>query len=1029
MKNLLSLFFYVALPVFCLGQTLSSTRSANWKQAGLREVPTVYTDTITFLGDATGATDVSSQLQNILDNLSQPTLVQFPAGTFLFQQQISMPSQVLIKGLGADATTFNFDLGGASQSCFFTQGSRIPADFDKTIASVSKGDFTLTQTAPIYGGLAVGDYIQLIQDDTRLTNNQTKYTGQISKIASLTATTITLESAVRLNYAALYNPRFAHINQPKKEVGFECFTINRLDAVSNTSSINEVAKFRFDYSVNCWIKGVRSFKCNGAHVRMAQCANMLVAGNYFNDAFAYGTGGQAYGINLLLATSECRIENNIFENLRHSMLVHYGANANVFAYNYSFNTKDEFGPGSEDLVCHGNYPYLNLFEGNVAEWASVDNAAGRNGPYNTFFRNRLTRVNKTVVFFTQSVNGFWISNAASDSQNVLGNHTPGAPGQLQATGHQIEFNSWQSSSGSLEQSLGYDQKPDFFGQSTAWGSIGYPNFSVSTNPAADRVSSSNLFLTSCGTNTLTNGSWSAGTPGASGSEQLDLVVDTGEQWQLSSLVKARSLTLRPTATVDFQVTPNFTDSVYLEADTLLGYSMAIGNPGAPVVYEQIIKEPGWHYLASPVSGAQVNQLGQELVLNFSSQGPACNIYTWQPNSPVAQWQAVNAGTQNLDQTALNLYVADNFVPSGAGINQDGKLPVKIRFRGSANHGSTPGPVLGLGASSHTTGIDAVGWNLIPNPYSSSIDLNAVFSSLPAGYQPAAHIWNAATQTFEVRTKNLLMPGNPAAIAPAQAFFVKLDPGASPGAGFYDFTESDRTLSKSPVFRKTQNYRATLVLESAQGAQQLHLNFGAEGKWQMTGQDVSRFNLPGAQPKIGQWGVLKNQSGKERLLALANYPPPVAGMQLPLRFSLPASATYGFKADALELPEGLALFLWDKETGFRYGLSQQESAVLSLLENPDAGRFALVVAEAVVRDVSQASSFYVKQGRLYAHYPLTGIGSAQLALRDLQGRLIFETEVFSPAGIKGWPLPNLASGIYLIHEQINGKSKTQKVLLP
>jgi hypothetical protein len=40
------------------------------------------------------------------------------------------------------------------------------------------------------------------------------------------------------------------------------------------------------------------------------------------------------------------------------------------------------------MVLHGNYPFANLFEGNINQNTVIDNSHGKNGPYNTFFRNR-----------------------------------------------------------------------------------------------------------------------------------------------------------------------------------------------------------------------------------------------------------------------------------------------------------------------------------------------------------------------------------------------------------------------------------------------------------------------------------------------------------------------------------------------------------------------------------------------------------------------------------------------------------------
>jgi Secretion system C-terminal sorting domain len=90
------------------------------------------------------------------------------------------------------------------------------------------------------------------------------------------------------------------------------------------------------------------------------------------------------------SSSENLAENNIFEHLRHSMLIQSAANGNVFGYNYS---KDPFwvssiSNGAGDLTLHGNFPFCNLFEGNVGNNIVVDDSHALNGPNNIFFRNR-----------------------------------------------------------------------------------------------------------------------------------------------------------------------------------------------------------------------------------------------------------------------------------------------------------------------------------------------------------------------------------------------------------------------------------------------------------------------------------------------------------------------------------------------------------------------------------------------------------------------------------------------------------------
>lgn len=74
------------------------------------------------------------------------------------------------------------------------------------------------------------------------------------------------------------------------------------------------------------------------------------------------------------------------------MLLQAGAQANVLAYNYSREPYWTQGgmpvDAAGDLVLHGNYSFLNLFEGNIVQNIVIDASHGKNGPHNYFLRNR-----------------------------------------------------------------------------------------------------------------------------------------------------------------------------------------------------------------------------------------------------------------------------------------------------------------------------------------------------------------------------------------------------------------------------------------------------------------------------------------------------------------------------------------------------------------------------------------------------------------------------------------------------------------
>ncbi len=170
-------------------------------------------------------------------------------------------------------------------------------------------------------------------------------------------------------------------------VGIECLKIKRMDV---DLTANQTSNIFFNYAAFCWVKGIESDSANFAHISILNSSNIEVTGSYFHGAFSYGGGGVGYGVVCHLTTGDCLIENNIFKHLRHAMLLQAGTNGNIYAYNYSLQQQRTELPSDAagDIVLHGNYPYANLFEGNIAQNIGGDASHGINGPANVFFRNR-----------------------------------------------------------------------------------------------------------------------------------------------------------------------------------------------------------------------------------------------------------------------------------------------------------------------------------------------------------------------------------------------------------------------------------------------------------------------------------------------------------------------------------------------------------------------------------------------------------------------------------------------------------------
>jgi len=488
----LSCFFLLYNSIFSQTQTLESDRSVNWSLSGFRGTipsPSNEINIEDFGGIGDSIFDNSTAFQSALNSLNgNPGVIIFPTGNYFFTTRIDLTDGIVLRGAGSDSTTLRFDLGGSNNLInVFGSVSDTTRSF---LEDANQGDtqISIQNTA----GLLPGDYIRIAQVDTALVTSSWAVgrVGQIIKIEEVdNANTLTLASDLRKSYILAEKPTIRKINVVKN-VGIECLKLTRVDETNprQTSSV------RFHLAAQCWITGIESDICNFAHVTINASTNITVSGSYFHHAFNYGGGGRAYGVMIQQTGNESRVENNIFEHLRHSMIVQSGANRNVFGYNYSI---DPFWTGTSfpdnaagDMVCHGNYTYANLFESNIAQQAVVDGSHGQNGPFNTFFRSR------------EDLYGIFVTDTASHSQNFIGNEITKEPDAsseflgsyfLLATDHFEHGNNIRGTilptgTNSLSDDSYYQTgAPEFYPLGYPFPSIGIPNpIGSGSIPARDR---------------------------------------------------------------------------------------------------------------------------------------------------------------------------------------------------------------------------------------------------------------------------------------------------------------------------------------------------------------------------------------------------------------------------------------------------------------------------------------------------------------------------------------------------------------
>ena len=412
-KQLIIGFSITFASYFTHAQIIPEERITDWSHAGYRGVIPVYDsikNIIDFGGSGNGLTANDIALQNAIVALNgENGIIYFPVGTFIFNSRIVLRSGLVLKGEGANNTILQFNLSGAND--LITIAGTAATTTIKLSSAAFKDQSALVVENE--SSLQPGDFIQIRQNDELLLNDTwaSGSVGQLVQIESISGDSVYLKNRLRMGYSLSDTPKIRKLNVVSG-VGIECLKIKRLDATTVGLPRSNIY---FYCAANCWIKGIESDSSNFAHVQVTNSTNIEITNCYFHGSFSYDTGN-GYGITCEFTTGECLIENNVFKHLRHSMLLQAGANGNVFDYNYSAEPhKSESIPYdlSGDIVFHGNYPYLNLAEGNIVQNILIDVSHGKNGPGNTLFRNRAESY------------GIIMSSVSGDSTNIVGNEITG----------------------------------------------------------------------------------------------------------------------------------------------------------------------------------------------------------------------------------------------------------------------------------------------------------------------------------------------------------------------------------------------------------------------------------------------------------------------------------------------------------------------------------------------------------------------------------------------------------------------------
>jgi hypothetical protein len=415
-KKLTWLVIIMAIANFSFAGILPPERSIDWSNCGIPGKITKAAGIADVVKDfgakGDGITDDSMAFVSAISSLSAGGTVNIPSGKYLIKKPLVIGrDKIILKGKGKKKPQLIFDFDNAPSADALTISGQDSSGWMKVSSGFEKGSMRLlVEDSTMFNP---GDFAEIQQENdpvihyTRQEWNQDwaqEAIGQVFSVVSVDDEAISIDEPLHISYTAKMNPVIRQL-RAVKYCGIENIRLKRQD--KGDGSMIALAKAAY-----CFVKGVESEYVMRSHVSIEQAYRCEVKASYFHHAHDYGGGGHGYGVEIKRHSSNNLIEDNEFFNLRHSMMVHLGANGNVFGYNTSKQpvATGDNTPGTMicDISVHGHYPYMNLFEGNLVQKIEVADWWGPCGPGNTFFKNVVESEGIAV-------------KDSSNYQNIIGN--------------------------------------------------------------------------------------------------------------------------------------------------------------------------------------------------------------------------------------------------------------------------------------------------------------------------------------------------------------------------------------------------------------------------------------------------------------------------------------------------------------------------------------------------------------------------------------------------------------------------------
>ncbi|MBC7485741.1 MAG: T9SS type A sorting domain-containing protein [Cytophagaceae bacterium] len=458
---------------------------------------------------------------------------------------------------------------------------------------------------------------------------------------------------------------------------------------------------------------------------------------------------------------------------------------------------------------------------------------------------------------------------------------------------------------------------------------------------------------------------------------------------------------------------NLNQNLYFGAISGTGSGLTTGN----IRFFKTIWGDRYHYISTPIGGLNAAQWNDNVTLKFSANS---NLYWYDetvvsPNQQL-RWTAIASTSAVLNSFKGYALFFPRFIYN-----------TMFDVTGVYTHGATFSSGTLTNTASGTPASD--GWNLLGNPYPSTVDWDAAVGVTRTGVNNAIYMWDGRLNRYVTYVTGVGTNGGTKYIGSMQGFYVKV--ATSGGTGSVTLTNSARVTSNlTDVWRVASQERLLrLSLSNGDYKDETIIRFSDRATENFDGE-LDAYKLMNDSQVPSCYSFVNSDN-----YAINSLSSDLTNSTIPIKADVAFNASYTFHADLSDFEEFDSVIFVDKLKGVKQDLKITPEYTCDLVKGDTTTRFYInykkesTVTETNTGSLTRTITVSAYEQKITVKFTGNNLNTADVSVYNIKGNEVYKSKNQSISnGRLEINLPSVNAGIYIVKIESAQGSKMQEVYL-